>query len=82
MLTIILHYALRNIIRTPLRSFFTLFSGALIIMLYSVLTSVGNSFTQQISTVLEQQDIDIVVQAKYATTPVSSIIENAIVPLG
>jgi len=79
MFTIIFRYAVRNIIRTPLRSFFTLFSVALIIMLYSVLTSVGNSFTQQISTVLEQQDIDIAVQAKYAATPVSSIIENTTV---
>jgi len=51
-------------------------------MLYSVLISVGNSFTHQITTVLEQQDIDIVVQAKYTATPVSFIIENAIVPLG
>ncbi len=76
MLTIIFRYAFRNTIRTPLRSFFTLFSVSLIIMLYTVLTSVGNSFTQQISTVLEQQDIDIAVQAKYAATPVTSIIEN------
>ncbi len=79
MLTIIFRYAFRNIIRTPLRSFFTLFSVSLIIMLYTVLTSVGNSFTQQISTVLEKQDIDIAVQAKYAATPISSIIENKIV---
>jgi len=48
-------------------------------MLYTVLTSVGNSFTHQISTMLEQQDIDIVVQAKYAATPVTSIIENSTV---
>jgi len=45
-------------------------------MLYTVLTSVGDSFTQQISTVLEQQDIDIAVQAKYAATPITSIIKN------
>ncbi len=79
MFTIIFRYAVRNIIRTSLRSFFTLFSVALIIMLYSVLTSVGNSFTQQISAVLEQQDIDIAVQAKYAATPISSIINNTTV---
>jgi len=79
MFTIIFRYAVRNIIRTPLRSFFTLFSVALIIMLYSVLTSVGNSFTQQISAVLKQQDIDIAVQAKYAATPISSIIDNTTV---
>lgn len=79
MFKIIINYALRNIMRTPLRSFFTLFSVSLVIMLYSVLTSVGNSFTQQISTVLEQQDTDIAVQAKYAATLVSSIIDNTTV---
>jgi putative ABC transport system permease protein len=85
MLRIIFHYALRNIVRTPLRSFFTLFSVSLIIMLYTVLTSIGNSFTKQISTVLERQNIDIVIQAKYAATPMTSIIDdktvNAIVHL-
>lgn len=79
MFATILRYALRNIRRTPLRSFFTLFSVSLIIMLYTVLTSVGNSFTHQISRMLEQQDIDIVVQAKYAATPVTSIIDNSTV---
>ncbi len=76
---IIFRYAFRNVIRTPLRSFFTLFSVALIIMLYTVLTSIGNSFTQQISTVIKQQDIDVVVQAKYASTPVTSIINDTTV---
>ena len=74
MLKIILNYAFRNIIRTKLRSFFTLFSVSLIIMLYTVLTSVGDSFTEQMSRVLNQKDIDIVVQARYATSPISSII--------
>jgi len=76
MLTIIFRYAFRNIIRTPLRSFFTLFSVSLIIMLYTVLTSIGNSFTRQVTTVIGQQNIDIIVQAKYAATPVTSVIDD------
>lgn len=67
---------MRNLGRTRLRSFFTFFSVALIIMLYTILTSVGNSFTKQISTVIDEQNIDIVLQAKYAVTPVSSIIKD------
>lgn len=72
MFTIIFRYAFRNIIRTPLRSFFTLFSITLIIMLYTVLTTIGNSFNQQISKMFDGNSIDIVVQAAYASTPVSS----------
>lgn len=72
MFTIIFRYAFRNIIRTPLRTFFTLFSIALIIMLYTVLTTIGNSFNQQMSKMLDTNSIDIVVQAAYASTPVSS----------
>ena len=75
MFKIITSYAFRNLIRTRLRSFFTLFSVALIIMLYTVLTSVGNAFTSQVSDALESQDVDVAVQARYAATPVSSIID-------
>lgn len=77
MFKIIISYALRNLLRTRLRSFFTLFSVALVIMLYTVLTSVGDSFTNQIATVMENKNIDIAIQAKYAATPVSSIIDTA-----
>jgi len=79
MLTIIFRYAFRNIVRTPLRSFFTLLSVSLIVMLYTVLTSIGDSFTHQVSSVIEQQDIDIVVQSKYASTPVTSVIDHKMV---
>lgn len=72
MFTIIFRYAFRNIIRTPLRSFFTLFSIMLIIMLYTVLTTIGASFNQQISKMFDANSIDIVVQAKYASTPITS----------
>ncbi len=77
MFKIIISYALRNLLRTRLRSFFTLFSVALIIMLYTVLTSVGDSFTKQIAIVMENKNIDIAIQAKYAATPVSSVIDSA-----
>jgi len=41
-------------------------------MLYTVLTTIGNSFTQQISKMFNANSIDIVIQAAYASTPVSS----------
>jgi len=75
MFKIIAGYAFRNVLRTRLRSFFTLFSVTLIIMLYTVLTSTGDSFTNQISTALDTQDVDVAVQAKYAATPISSVID-------
>ncbi len=75
MFKIILSYAIRNVYRTRLRSFFTIFSVSLVIILYTVLTSIGDSFSRQISLVLDQKNIDIVIQAKYATSPVSSIID-------
>jgi len=78
MFKIITSYAFRNLMRTRLRTFFTLFSVALIILLYSVLTSVGSSFSEQISNVLGDQNIDIAVQAKHATNPSTSIIDEHI----
>lgn len=78
MFKIIMSYAFRNLIRTRLRSFFTLFSVTLIILLYSVLTSVGSSFSKQISDVLDDQDIDIAIQAKHATNPGTSIIDSKV----
>lgn len=79
MLKTMVNYAFRNLMRTRLRSFLTLVCVSLVIMLYTVLTSVGDSFTQQITSSLERQDIDIAVQAKYADTPISSIIDAATV---
>ncbi len=72
MLSTAFKYALRNIFRTRLRSLFTLFSIVLIITLYTVLASTGSSFTKQIEKILNQQDIDIAVQARYASSPISS----------
>ncbi len=76
MFKIILTYAVRNIFRTRLRSFFALFSVTLIILLYTVLTSVGNSFTEQISTLIKDQDIDIAIQSKYASSPITSSMDK------
>ncbi len=76
MFKIILTYAVRNIFRTRLRSFFALFSVTLIILLYSILTGISHSFTKQISTLIKDQNIDIAIQAKYASSPVTSIIDK------
>lgn len=72
----IINYAFRNLIRARLRSFFTLVSVSLIILLYSVLTSVGTSFSAQISKVLDDQNVDIAIQAKNATNPSTSMIDK------
>ncbi len=78
MFKIIFTYAIRNIFRTRLRSFFALFSVSLIILLYTVLTSISNSFTEQISTIVGDQNIDIAIQSKYASSPMTSIIDKNI----
>ncbi len=68
------YYALRNVLRTPVRSFLTLFSLAMIISLYTLLTAISNSFADQMSGLMDQEGVDIVVQSKYATNPLSSLI--------
>ena len=74
MLKIVFSYAFRNILRMKLRSLFTLFSIVLIISLYTVLNSIGDYFTQQIYNVIEKQNVDVAVQSRFASTPISSII--------
>lgn len=81
MLSTIFKYAIRNLFRTRLRSLFTLFSIVLIITLYTVLASTGSSFTMQIEKILNQQDIDIAVQARYASSPITSKIPSETVDL-
>ena len=76
MFKIAIHYALRNIIRTPVRSFFTIFSIAMIISMYTLLTVIANSFTGQINQVVKAGDIDIIVQSKFSATPLSSSISQ------
>ncbi len=77
MFRIVFNYASRNILRMRLRSLFTVLSIILIISLYTVLGSIGDSFTQQIIKVIEKQNVDIAVQAKYASTPISSIVKSS-----
>lgn len=75
MFKIITGYAFRNLTRKWLRTFFTLVSVILIIMLYTVVISIGNSFNDQLETVLKSESIDIAVQDRYASTPVTSMID-------
>ncbi len=65
--------------RTKLRSFFTLSSIILIITLYTVLASIANSFTSQVTHFLNQRNIDVVIQARYASSPVTSKIPPEVV---
>ena len=76
MIKIITTYAIRNLLRTRLRSFFTLSSITLIILLYSVLSSIGHSFSEQMTLLMKDQSIDLVVQAKHASYPILSIISR------
>lgn len=75
----IVRYAFRNIMRARLRSLITLVSLSLIILLYTILSSIGNSLTGQITRALDAQETDVVVQAKYAVTPLESNISADIV---
>lgn len=68
------YYAVRNVLRTPIRSFLTLISIAMIISLYTLLTAIAHSFADQMSELMDQEGVDIVVQSKYATNPMSSVI--------
>ena len=70
------NYAIRNIKRTPLRSFFTIFSVSMIISMYTLLTSISNSFLGEFKKLMNQEDIDIIVQSKFAATPLASSISS------
>ncbi len=74
MLNIIMSYAFRNLARKWLRTLFTLVSVILIIMLYTVVISIGNSFNSQLESVLKNESIDIAVQDRFASTPVTSMV--------
>ncbi len=70
------NYAIRNILRTPLRSFFTIFSISMIICMYTLLTAITDSFTNQFKKLLNEENIDIIVQSKYSASPISSSISQ------
>jgi len=67
-----LRYALRNITRSWIRSFFTVLSVALAISLYAFLTALTDSYQQQMDTIVQKGDVDIIVQSKFSATPMSS----------
>ena len=78
MLKIIINYSIRNLIRSRLRTSFTLLSVMLIMLLYTVLTSIGSSFSNQLSAAMTDQKIDIVIQSKHAAYPTMSIIDSSV----
>lgn len=77
MFKIVGSYAFRNIFRMRMRSFFTVFSIVLVMALYTVLSSIGASFTTQIKKIIDNQNVDIAIQARYASSPISSIIDSS-----
>ena len=74
MVKILFSYALRNLLRVGLRSFFTLFVISLVFALFILLTSIAEELSDQIAATLDEQKIDIVVQSKFSTTPFTSSI--------
>ena len=77
MFKILFSYALRNLLRIRLRSFFTVFVISLVFSLFILLTAIAQELSQQITATLDEQKVDIVVQSKFSTTPfTSSISEN------
>lgn len=74
-----IHYAFRNVLRTPVRSLLTVFSIAMIICLYTLLTAIAHSFADQMRSLMDQQGVDVVIQSKYATNPMSSVIPPELV---
>ena len=79
MLKIIYHCAIRNLLRTRLRSFFTLLIISVIFALFLVVTSIGRELSTEITNTLDEKNIDIVVQSKFASSPFSSAISSATV---
>ena len=79
MLKIAFNYTLRNIARTPVRSFFTIFSISMIISMYTLLTVIASSFTSQLTGILKSGDIDIIIQSKFSATPLSSSIPQEVI---
>lgn len=77
MLKILFAYAFRNLLRVKLRSFFTLFVISLVFSLFILLTSIAEELSGQITDTLGEKNIDIVVQSKFATTPLTSAVSQA-----
>ncbi len=72
-------YAFRNLLRSPLRSLFTLVSIITIMALYVLLQSVTSTFEQELERLFSHDGVEIIVQSRYAATPVTSSIKAEIV---
>ena len=66
------HQALRNTVRTPVRSLLIILSIAVAISLYALLTEIGNSFHQQMLSIVKSGHVDVVVMSRFSATPLSS----------
>ena len=51
----------------------------MIISLYTLLTAVADSFANQMKGLMHQENVDIVIQSKFSTTPLSSSISPKVV---
>jgi len=47
--------------------------------MYTLLTAVANSFTDQLTSVINQEGVDIIIQSKFSATPISSSISQGLV---
>ena len=74
MFKVLFYYALRNIFRVRLRSFFTIFVISLVFSLFILLTSIGEELSRQLTNTLDEKKIDIAIQSKFSNTPFSSSI--------
>lgn len=68
--------ALRNLLRTKLRSFFTILGVGVTISLFVLLMSIGRELSFQLDSSLTGERVDLVVQSKASTTPLSSRIKE------
>ena len=64
--------ALRNIVRTPIRSILIVLSVAVSISLYVLMTEIGASFHYQMLSIVKGGHVDVVVQSRFSATPLSS----------
>jgi len=74
-----LRIAIRNLMRSKVRTFFTVLGVAATMSMFVSLTTVGLQLTTQFDKSLAADQVDIIVQAKNAGTPFSSYMDRAVV---
>ncbi len=74
MIKVSFDYAVRHIMRSPLRSFLIIATIAMIMSMYLLISSIVSTFIGQYNTLLHQDGVDIVVQEKFSASPLSSIV--------